>query len=621
MGIHRGVLLFAILMSAQAQDGYVGAKVCAGCHTSIAGHQTHSNMALSWQDRAPYAAETDEGGIRYHLTHERLRVELPGSPVVSVPVEAAVGGRRHGISFLARLTELQGVKLARAPLIEARYLQSAESKGLVLSPGFPAEKPSSYETAFGRVLSPSVEKKCLACHGAPQSTPARGAGVQCEACHGPGQAHLAGLSKPQAAQGPGDHGIVNPANLSNDKSIELCARCHAGFSELIDPLPDDVLISNQVTALRNSECYIQSGQGLSCLNCHDPHTDARQDDPRYVKTCLGCHGAAGKAATCSANVKGNCIECHMPSQQKGSFALVDHWIRVHPGTGTSAGAAAGPRRATSVRPRRLFLRILVTRDRAEAESLSAQLAKGAPFFELARDHSVDPSAPSGGFLGETWVENLDPLLADAACKLNPGGISAVIPSRGKYILFQRMPRDFRWRAVAKEEEGSALKLKGALDQAIASYQQALTDNPNFLRALVFLGVAFGEKGERQRAIAALEQATFLFPRDPSAHYNLGIAYGAAGRAADEIASYRRALDLEPDLVPAYMNLGAALQAAGQTDDAAQAFEQGLQVNPLAATLYFDLGQIRIHQGRMEEARQAQRLAAIIDPRLSVTEGK
>ncbi len=615
MRVHPGLFLFcASIVSAETQTGYVGAKVCAGCHAAIAGHQKQSNMALSWRKSVPYSADKEEGGASYHFTQDVLRVSLPARPMATFPVEAMVGGPRHGVSFLVRLQELNGLKLARAPLIEARYLRSADSGNLVLSPGFPAEQPVSYETAIGRVLSPSFEKKCLSCHGSPQYTGAREAGVQCEECHGPGQAHLAAVAKSQPAKV-----IINPAKLSNDQSLELCARCHAGFGELIDPLPDDVLISNQVTAMRNSECYIQSGQGFSCLTCHDPHADARSNDPRPVKTCLGCHASAAvKAAVCPINAKDDCIRCHMPTQRKGAFELVDHWIRVHPKKGSSPVTAE---RQTHVRPRRLFLRILVTKDRVEAESLREQLLKGAVFFDLARDHSIDPSAPSGGFLGETSVENLDPALADVACALSPGAISAVVPLHAKYMLIQRLPRDFRWQAFALEEEVSALKLKGSLDQAIAKYQESLAINPNFLRALVFLGVAFGEKGEKQRALAALEQAAYLFPRDPSAHYNLGIAYGAARRTADEIASYRRALDLEPDLVPAYLNLGAALLSAGQTEAAGQAFEQGLQVNPLAATLYYNLGQVREQQGRTAEAREAFQLAAKIDARFAAAGGQ
>lgn len=584
---------------AEDKSAYTGSQACAKCHPRIAAVQSRSNMALTWQPVSAFAAyskQKTEGSIEYRVSDLRLRVKMPGRPAVSAPVEALVGGKRHGVSFLARVREIEGAELARAPLVEARYLHASDRNDLALSPGFPADTPATWETAAGRALTPSFEEKCLRCHGAPKLSPVGEAGIQCETCHGPGQSHPA---KP----------ILNPAKLSNEQSIELCAQCHAGFSELADPLPQDVLISSQATAMRQSECYIQSDRGFSCLSCHDPHQNSRADDPAYVKTCLGCHAAgAGKAASCPVNAKDKCIGCHMPTEQSGTFALTDHWIRVHPGS-------FAPRQShTDIPPRRVFLRMLMVAGKSEADEMHRQLVQGASFFELARRHSIDPSAASGGFAGEMWIANMDGALAGAAARLAPGQISDVVASGGNYVILQRMPRDFRAQAIALEEAGSALKDKRQFDLAIAKYQQALQLNPYFLRALVFLGVSFGEKGEKERAAAALEQAALLFPKDPSAHYNLGIAYGALGRNAEEIAEYRKALDLEPSLVPAWMNLGAAFLSASRPDQAADIYHQGLQMNPLSAALYYNLGLIKQQQGNAGEARRAFTAAEKIDSR-------
>jgi hypothetical protein len=585
-------------------------------------------MALTWLSpavsafAAGYTRDTSEGpppAIEYHVAHNgsalSYQVRLPERAAVTLPVESVVGGKRHGLSFLARLEELEEHALGRPALIEARYLHSAHSNDLVVSPGFPAEKPSGYETALGRVLSPSFEKKCLSCHGSPQHSPSGQAGVQCEDCHGPGQAHVAAVSQGRAEP------ILNPGKLKPEEQIEFCARCHAGFSTLADPLPEDILISNQATALRLSECYVQSGQAFGCTSCHDPHRNSREDDPTFVKTCLGCHAeSAQRAAPCPVDSKERCIDCHMPKVHKGAFALVDHWIRVHP---QPAGPASATRRpvASRVRPRHLFLKIIVTRSRPEAEAVREELSRGASFFELARKHSIDPSAKAGGFLGEMWVDRMDPVLADAACRLGYGERSEVLESRGRFSLLERLPRDFRWQAIALEEEASALKSKGRLDEAMEKAQQALQLNPHFLRGLVHLGVLAGEKGDRQRAIAVLEHTVYLFPKDPSAHYNLGIAYGAAGRSKEEIGAYRRALDLEPDLVAAYLNLGAALFSSGQLQQAVEVFERGLQVNPLSATLHYNLGLARQKLGQSEEAARALRLAGILDTRYRAVDSR
>lgn len=598
------LLLAAALASG---GGYAGAAACAQCHSDIAAVQRKSNMARTWQGvgetalPAGYQQSRAEGRYSYHVRRGAAGVEFTVNGVGGA-VESVVGGDRHGLSFLLRVKELGGVSLARPTLVETRYLHSSKVKGLALSPGFPEEVPQTFETAIGRVLSPSFEKKCLACHGSPAHTPAGRAGVECESCHGPAQAHIASVAKGKPAVG-----VVNPRKLSNAESIEVCAQCHSGFGELVDPPPSDVLISNQTTALRATECYIQSGEGLSCTTCHDPHANSKAETAS-VKACLGCHAqSAKKAATCPVNAKEDCVRCHMPAVERGPFTLTDHWIRVLAGT----GERRVERIRSSVPPRRLFLRILSTTDRTAAEQAREEVMKGGDFFDLARKNSNDASAGTGGFLGEMRVDQMDAAVAAAVSRLDYGEVTPVLQRGANFLLFQRMPRDFRWQAIAMEEEGNKLKAKGDLDGAIDRYQRALRINPLFARALVFLGAASGEKGDRARAVAVLEQAAYLFPKDPSAHYNLGIAYGAAGRMNDEVASYRRALALEPDLTPAWLNLGAAMLSMGAAGQAAAAFEKGLEANPLAIDLYRNLQVACEATGDAEKARWAARVVAAI----------
>ena len=45
------------------------------------------------------------------------------------------------------------------------------------------------------------------------------------------------------------------------------------------------------------------------------------------------------------------------------------------------------------------LRLIAVKTEAEATSLLAQIRSGQPFEEVAKAHSVDPSAKDGGYLG------------------------------------------------------------------------------------------------------------------------------------------------------------------------------------------------------------------------------
>jgi hypothetical protein len=92
-----------------------------------------------------------------------------------------------------------------------------------------------------------------------------------------------------------------------------------------------------------SRCYTRSGDGLSCVTCHDPHEDAETAPSVYVAKCLACHGSVAQQARtdvasscrsgppCPINPRDDCISCHMPTV-KGAVPrtiFTDHWIRIH----------------------------------------------------------------------------------------------------------------------------------------------------------------------------------------------------------------------------------------------------------------------------------------------------
>jgi predicted CXXCH cytochrome family protein len=610
---------------AGAETGYVGRNVCEGCHTDIARTQARTAMAHTWQGRsagrfsASYSETHEEGPdppIDYHVRRAaqglQFEIRMPQREPLDLPVEAIVGGERHGISFLLRVHDIDGSALPRAPLVEARYLHYAPENRLERSPGFPEEKPSSYETAIGRVLAPNFERKCLTCHGEPR---ARGThletGITCESCHGPGQPHLIALARRSA-----DKGILNPKKLPVAERMRPCSQCHAGFSTVEDPMPDDLLISDQVTALSNSECWRQSAGQITCTNCHDPHQDAPRTllVTRSEKTCLGCHGSdvTNHAGVCPVNRAAGCVGCHMPNEVRNPFLIADHWIRVHPEQNVLLPQHNAAWRTTVV-PKRFFLRMMVLDDREKAAVIRQQLLSGGSFFELARANSVDRnSALNGGFLGDLAAEELDPGWASAALHLQPGEMSDVIEAQRKFFIVQRMPRNFREEAEARFNRAMELRKQRETQQSATELLEALKIYPHLLRALTYLGVTYAEAGNPQAGAGVLTVATRLYPQDAGAHFNLGIAYGALGNE-EEIAEYKRALEIDPDFVLAYLNWGGALYSKGRYEEAIQVYRQGINVNPLMASLHYSLGVALEQAHHAEEAKAEMALAQKIDP--------
>lgn len=173
------------------------------------------------------------------------------------------------------------------------------------------------------------EDSCIGCHvtdfdpEAFQADPNRDLesvaadlGVGCESCHGPGSAHVAAPAEPD--------GIVNPAALTTDQQIHVCAQCHIrgtstvheGRQDNIDFIPGDnvmehfepvpvqwgertarVAADGKAGSSRQQfmDHYLGTKADLTCTACHSMHGDDSQGAMLrgdLLQTCAGCHGEA-----------------------------------------------------------------------------------------------------------------------------------------------------------------------------------------------------------------------------------------------------------------------------------------------------------------------------------------
>ena len=616
------MLLAATTMISFAADSpvgrYAGPEACSKCHKDIANTQSATAMAKTWDAAStlPLPSGFDEKKIEgpdpalvYEVSRTNGKLEFslsgPDGKKIVLPVEAVIGGKRHGVSFLARISQLNGIQLARPALIEARYAYSPHGS-LVLSPGFQTEKPANLETALGRVLSPSFEQKCLTCHGQPGTLGAgTHGGVRCESCHGPALDHVESTTVPGRTP-------IRPERLTSEKVIGICAQCHTGLNNInhADPVPGDLLVSSQVPALQHSECFRQSGGMITCTDCHDPHRDISGIAERATKTCLNCHGASNPqhGAICPVNTTSRCTGCHMPSIQVNGFEVADHWIAVHPEQGI-AGRKDDAAFRSLVPPRREYLEIIATNERSKAEAAVQRLAAGEPFYNVARRMSLDPSAPAGGYVGDVQLSNIDPVLAQAAAPLWYGETSGIVQPGSRYVILHRLPRDFQWQANQLFLEAVRLQAGGDRKSAMEKAQAALKVYPYFLRAHIFMGTQIREAGDIARAASSLAFAAQSYPSDAFAQYQYALTLGDQPRT--QIEALRHAIELEPDMVATYESLGSALSVTGDMPGAIQVIRQGLEIDPLSAVLNYRLGVLMKQQGDDAGARQFLSLAAIL----------
>ncbi len=104
--------------------------------------------------------------------------------------------------------------------------------------------------------------------------------------------------------------------------------------------------------------------------------------------------------------------------------------------------------------------------------------------------------------------------------------------------------------------GNTLKELGRLDEAEASYRQAIALKSDFAEAHYNLGVTLKELGRLDEAEGSYRQAIALKFDFAEAHYNLGNTFKELGGLEEAEASYRQAIALKPDFTDAFYGLSS-----------------------------------------------------------------
>ncbi|MDB3914351.1 tetratricopeptide repeat protein [Alphaproteobacteria bacterium] len=103
--------------------------------------------------------------------------------------------------------------------------------------------------------------------------------------------------------------------------------------------------------------------------------------------------------------------------------------------------------------------------------------------------------------------------------------------------------------------------------------------PNFAQAHYNLGNTLKEIGRLDEALASYTQAIALKPDYAKAHYNLGNTLKEIGRLDEALASYNQAIALKSDFAEAHNNLGNTFQELGRLDEALASFTKAITLNP------------------------------------------
>jgi len=143
--------------------------------------------------------------------------------------------------------------------------------------------------------------------------------------------------------------------------------------------------------------------------------------------------------------------------------------------------------------------------------------------------------------------------------------------------------------------GSLFFQRGYLDQAEASFQQALREDPSSAEALYGIGSVYLNQNENAAAREAFGSAVTLqanYPDTlPDAWNNLGVIATREGKVEESIERFQEALRLNPHHVLALDNLGNAFRLQKNWDEARKVLERALEIAPQDPEANYSLGMV------------------------------
>ncbi len=378
------LLFLSCLPLAAQQPGHAGSESCTGCHEAEAAAWAGSHHAAAWTWPAPENIRADFDGTSFALGDMQVAFRI------------AADGSRHAV-----VTERDG-SVTDYPVHSVVGIEPLQQYLFETAPGRLQSFDVVWDTEAGRwfhlypELNPppsdamhwsgpykSWNGRCAVCHAtgyeAEYDPDTRSyasvqaeIGVGCETCHGPGAAHLAWAETPDAPP-PAQHGL---AELSDPAGfLDTCGGCHSrreAFTDASVPAGTPYHDAYNLSLLRpglywpdgqiRDEVYVtgsflqskMNARGVTCANCHDPHSGRRIAEGNAL--CTQCHSPAGNPGFPTLPLRvfdgpehthhpdgsagAQCTACHMPQTvYMGNDPRADHAFRVpRPDLAAATGA-------------------------------------------------------------------------------------------------------------------------------------------------------------------------------------------------------------------------------------------------------------------------------------------
>ncbi|MEM9728694.1 MAG: tetratricopeptide repeat protein, partial [Myxococcota bacterium] len=631
----------------EAPVRYVGTETCATCHGEAHDEWLGSHHELAMQEATPETVLGDFGNIETRYFSERARFSRrDDSFFVSAlgadgqPAEFPVRYTFGAVPLQQYLVETEPGRLQAFPFAwDTRDRNEGGQRWFHLQPD---EYIEPGDPLHWTGIQFNWNNNCADCHSTRliknydratrrYDTTFEETNVGCEACHGPGSAHVEAAKDNALSTGSGfDLHLATPEDrhwefvagrdiavlkvAGSTDEVTTCAPCHSRRADLGDAAHgfhnryrlatlderlyfDDGQIKDEVFVLGS---FLQSkmhAAGVVCSDCHESHGTGLRAEGNAL--CTRCHKASvydePSHTMHAVGTEGSrCTDCHMP---KRTYMVIDdrgdHRFDVprpalsarigspDPCTAchtdkTAAWAERQIERRFDERSEHPFAEALHAARRQEpgAEALLVALVTNGTAPDLARATALLELRNMGS-------RALPALLMHATDDASP------VVRRSAAVASRALPPEIRREVVVPLLSDGVLSVRV---EAVASLLGAGSgsvrpaDREAFQRAAAEYGATRAFVADRGEGLVDLA--------------NLAAVAGDVSRAETVL---REALEVDPTFTAGHVNLADLYRGLGRQEESEKVLRQALSVAADRATVEHALGLALVRLDRHDEA--------------------
>jgi len=455
-------------------------------------------------------------------------------------------------------------------------------------------------------------------------------GINCEACHGPGQEHNRVCRAVPKGTVPRDLRTIRWGEFSHQQVNDACAPCHAKTRHIAPRfMPGDRFFDHYDLVCFEDRDFYPDGRDLGenythtgwlmnpcaksgmldCMHCHTSSGRFRQKDTPST-SCLPCH--ARRVRDISAHSRHQrkpktptCVSCHMPMTEFARMRRSDHSFR--PPCPQASIKFSSPNAC-------LLCHTGKTNEWAAGKVVEwhprshwcGKILREGTLVDAAREHD--------------WNQLPDMLayLQDAASE--PVVVTSLIRLLGP------CPTPEKWPPVRQCLEHASPLVRGAAADALVDdldtmgtvnlLLDALSDDVRLVRVRAVAALARHPRetvapkhaDTLKRVEAELMNSFSAQPDAWSSHYNLGNYRCARGDLQGGLSAYDRAIALRSDVIIPYVNASVTASQLGRLTDSIRYLKKAYQVEPKHSAVNLNLGLALAEKGDTAGAEKHLRLA-------------